>query len=334
MPLSLVIAARNESDNLLQNIPIWLNQIHPNFEIIIVDDRSVDGTFDTIEALKQMDNRVKRVAVTELKNSSIIYGKKYALTLGIKMAQHEHIIFTDADCIPSDEFLLQRYDYAFSNGANLVIGAGAFQKEKNRLNALIRVDNQRIALLYFVLAKLGLPYMAVGRSMGYTKQLFYSQKGFASHMHKSSGDDDLFLQNSLKFGAKIALAPAATTISKAKSNFSSWKTQKMRHQSTGALYPTGIIMLLGILDFVSIISLLVIPFLGKILFDSELIMIYFGCFAIKIVLFMLNLLELKKRTKLDSEVISSLVFEPILSLLNVFFAFSTLLSKNISWKSN
>lgn len=331
--LSLVIPARNEDDNLVENIPIWLKQNHPNFEIIIVDDRSVDGTFDTIEALKQMDSRVKRAAVAELKNSSIIYGKKYALTLGIKMAQNEHVVFTDADCVPNDEFFLQRYDYAFSQGKNFVIGTGAFEKGKGFLNGLIRIDNQRIALLYFVFAKLGLPYMAVGRSMGYTKELFYAQKGFASHMNIASGDDDLFLQNSLKFGAKVGLAPAASTLSKTAPTFSYWKKQKTRHQSTGMLYPFRILAMLGLMDFASIASLGLIPFLWIFIPAYELIAIYLGVFLMKMAFFAINLFELRKLTKVNTQAVQNFLLEPFLSSLNALFSALTLVTKPNGWKT-
>lgn len=331
--VSLIIAARNEEENLLKNIPIWLEQKHDNFEIVIVDDRSVDDTFDIIEALMQTDSRIKRTAVVEYKNSSIKFGKKYALTLGIKLATNEHLVFTDADCMPADPYVLQRFSKAFAQGKDLILGVGAFHKKSGIVNSIIRTDNQRIAALYLSFAKLGLPYMGVGRAMAYTKTLFYSLKGFASHQHIESGDDDLFVLEAVKARAKVGLAPKATTLSDAASSLKAWKNQKTRHLSTGVVYPLKILLLLGILDLSAIISLVFLPLVILFELPYTLIIISVCLFLLRMIGFVLVNYQWGKLTNLGYDGIHNFLTEPLLSCLNAVFSGLALFTKKSGWKT-
>jgi glycosyltransferase involved in cell wall biosynthesis len=333
MGVSLIIAARNEEENLLKNIPIWLQQKHDNFEIVIVDDRSVDDTFDTIEALMQTDSRIKRTAVVEYKNSSISFGKKYALTLGIKLAQHEHLIFTDADCVPSDPYVLQRFTKAFANGNDLVLGVGAFHKKQGIINSIVRTDNQRIAALYLSFAKLGLPYMGVGRAMAYTKTLFYSLKGFASHQHIESGDDDLFVLEAVKAKAKVSLVPSAATLSDAAASLKAWKNQKTRHLSTGVVYPFHILFLLSLLDFLAVISLIFLPLVFVFSQSYSLIIISLSLFLLRMTAFVLVNYQWAKLTNLSYDGFHNFLAEPLLSCLNAVFSSLALVTKKSGWKT-
>ena len=81
-PLSVIIAAKNESQNLKNNLPYVLNQNYPQFEVIIVNDQSQD---DTLEVLKQFEEQYQFLKCFSVK-SSIKSSKKNALDLGIQHA--------------------------------------------------------------------------------------------------------------------------------------------------------------------------------------------------------------------------------------------------------
>jgi poly-beta-1,6-N-acetyl-D-glucosamine synthase len=79
--------------------------------------------------------------------------------------------------------------------------------------------------------------MGVGRNMAYTKSLFFKGKGFASHMHILSGDDDLFVnQNATRTNTVIEIHPEAQVWSEPKRSFASYYRQKLRHQGAGQVY--------------------------------------------------------------------------------------------------
>ncbi|MBL4670137.1 MAG: hypothetical protein JKY30_12860 [Flavobacteriales bacterium] len=72
--------------------------------------------------------------------------------------------------------------------------------------------------------------MGVGRNLGYQTQLFFKNKGFASHQHILSGDDDLFINEvANKRNTQIIIDKNAHTISNAKTTYKSWIRQKKRH---------------------------------------------------------------------------------------------------------
>lgn len=332
VPVSLIIAARNEEDNLLANVPLWLEQSHPNFEIVLVDDRSEDGTFDAIDELRKKDSRVKRVSVTELKNSSVHYGKKYALTLGIKHAQNEHLVFTDADCVPKDNLFLERFAAGFESGANLILGVGAFDKRSGLLHAIISADNLRVSILYQVFAKLGLPYMGVGRALGYTKALFYEVKGFVKHMHILSGDDDLFVQNAVEANASILVLPSAVTLSPPSEAFLEWNHQKSRHLSTAKHYPKLIMFLLSMVDVVSVCTLVSAPIVFLFVPRLEYLLVYAAIFLLKMCAYALTSHMWNKTTGLSYSVWQKFLLEPFVSTLNTLFSIFTLFNKPSGWK--
>jgi biofilm PGA synthesis N-glycosyltransferase PgaC len=80
-------------------------------------------------------------------------------------------------------------------------------------------------------------YMGVGRNLSYKKSLFFKNKGFASHSHVMSGDDDLFVnQTASAANTRVSLHPGSFTNSVARRTFGGWLQQKKRHMSTGKYY--------------------------------------------------------------------------------------------------
>ena len=192
-PVSIVIAARNESDNLFENLPKILDQYYPaEFEVVVVNHQSIDDSKYLLDALQRS---YPHLVVMEVERSKHLKAsKKLPLTLGIKKARFEHLILTDADCSPSSDHWLVRMAEQFSEQKQLVLGYGPYKPEPGLLNKVIRFDTTMIAVHYFSMAINGMPYMGVGRNMAYTKTLFNSVKGFKSHYALASGDDDLFVQ--------------------------------------------------------------------------------------------------------------------------------------------
>jgi hypothetical protein len=242
--VSLIVCAKNEAENLRKNIPLWLEQKYPDFEIVLINDASSDDTLEVMESFAIED---PRIVIVNVKNNEAFWGsKKYALTLGIKRAKNKRMLFTDADCRPESTLWIKTMVSKFSKQRQLVLGYGAYEKHPGILNALIRFETLMTALQYFSYAKVGLPYMGVGRNMAYTSDLYYSTNGFMSHMKIPSGDDDLFVNEAAtKTNTALCLNEEAFTYSEPKSTWTAWKLQKKRHVSTSKLYKLKHKFLLG-----------------------------------------------------------------------------------------
>ena len=174
-------------------------------------------------------------------------GKKFPITLAIKGAKYEHVLLTDADCKPSSHQWLRKMAGSFSTAKQIVIGYGPFTKQKGFLNKLIRFDAAWIGVNYLSMALSKLPYMGVGRNLGYTKTLFNSVSGFKSHYALPSGDDDLFIQQvAQKSNYTINIDPETFCFSPAAPTWKRWVRQKSRHYTTSNQYKVIKKLLLGI----------------------------------------------------------------------------------------
>jgi len=234
-PLSVIICARNEEENLRRNLPHILAQDYPAFEVILVNDFSEDETKWLLRDLCAQSPYLKVVEIAE--HVRLKHGKKFAVTLGIKAAQYEHLVFTDADCIPQSDQWLKHMGSSFDGGEEIVLGYSPYLKKPGFLNALIRFETFHTAMSYLSYALRKNAYMGVGRNLAYTKSLFFRGKGFAAHMHIASGDDDLFVnQNATPHNTVICIHPEAQVWSEPKTTFSAYARQKTRHAGASKAY--------------------------------------------------------------------------------------------------
>lgn len=234
-PVSVIICANNEQENLKQFLPSILEQDYPNFEVIVVNDFSTDETKWILEDFKRQYSHLYVVDIKEhirLKNS-----KKFALTLGVKAAKHEVLIMTDADCQPQSAQWLKEIAGAYSEGKEIVLGYSPYFKQSGFLNKLIRFETAHTAMSYLSYALQRDAYMGVGRNLSYLKSLFFKGKGFNAHMHIKSGDDDLFVnQNATQRNVAIAIHPDAQVYSNPKESWKSYYKQKARHAGASVVY--------------------------------------------------------------------------------------------------
>lgn len=255
-PVSIVICARNEADNLYEKLPKILLQNYPApFEVIVVNNQSMD---DSKHLLYAMQRESKHLVIVEMERSKHIRpSKKLPLTLGIKKAQYNHLLLTDADCLPDSNEWIQSMAGCFSEKKQLVLGYSPYTKQKGFLNKVIRFDTTMIAVNYFSMAINRIPYMGVGRNLAYTKTLFDSVDGFKSHYSIPSGDDDLFVQEAAKKNNyAIQLDPKSFVETDPKETWEDFITQKARHYTTSPKYSFIKKVMLGIYPTTSLLLLI------------------------------------------------------------------------------
>jgi chlorobactene glucosyltransferase len=93
--VSIIIPARNEERAIAAAVGSQLAQDYPDFEVVVVDDRSTDGTGAILETLARGDSRLRIVAGSEPPPGWL--GKPHALWLGARAATGEILLFADAD---------------------------------------------------------------------------------------------------------------------------------------------------------------------------------------------------------------------------------------------
>ena len=325
---SIIICAKNEDDNLIEFLPFILRQDYPLYEVVVVNDCSSDNTGDILDEFARKYNHLKIVTIKE--DDNYAHGKKLALMIGIKGAQYEHLLLTDADCKPQGKDWLKHMMSNFSEDTEIVLGYGAYEKCKGLLNKLIRFDTFYIALQYLSCSLAGKTYMGVGRNLAYKKSLFFKHKGFASHYHIESGDDDLFINEAANNNnTQIEIHQQSFTFSKPKKTYKSWFQQKRRHLSTGRYYNFSSQFNLGLLLLSQYLFFVLFFLLLAIQFEVYTIFILFSFrYLVQLFTFKKSMEKLGERDLL----LFSLLFEMMLMFFYPIIAASNVFLKKNKWK--
>lgn len=250
--ISIIVCAHDEEENLKRLLPRLYEQQYPSFEIIIVNDRSNDGTYDFLREESAKNPLLKPVQVDHAPDH--VNGKKYGLTLGVKAAKYDRLLFTDADCFPSSKDWIKEAANAFTEDKQILLGFSPYEKRPGFLNAFIRFETIYTAIQYISFALAGNPYMGVGRNLAYRKSLFLDNKGFNHYMHVTGGDDDLFVnQHATPKNTGVFIGANCITYSLPKESWKAYFAQKKRHLSVGKLYGFGDKLKLGLLQVAHIL---------------------------------------------------------------------------------
>ncbi|WP_199270263.1 glycosyltransferase [Algibacter sp. L3A6] len=329
LPVSVIVCAKNEAENLKAFIPSIINQDYPEFEIVLINDGSHDDTLDVIEEFAKTNDNIK---IVNVKNIEAFWGnKKYALTLGIKASKHDYLLFTDADCQPVSKYWIKDMSAHFSNKKSIVLGYGGYSKVKySFLNKLIRFETVMTAVQYFSFAKIGLPYMGVGRNLAYAKTEFFNANGFIQHIKVRSGDDDLFInQVANSKNTAISFSPNSFTSSIPKSSFKAWYKQKRRHVSTAQLYKSKHKILLGLFYVSNVLFWLLAISLLSTMYNWPIAV---GLFLLRIIIQYIILGFSSKKLK-EADVLLLLPLLEISLIISQFAIFiNNLISKPNFWK--
>jgi glycosyltransferase involved in cell wall biosynthesis len=329
LPVSIIICAHDEEQNLRELIPLLLSQNHPEFEIIIVDDRSNDGTFDFLLQETAKDHRLRMVHVN--RTPTLFNNKKYALTLGIKAAKYEWLLLTDADCRPVSKDWISSFSKHFSNTTQFILGFSPYEFKPGFLNAFIRYETLVSGIQYISFALLGSPYMGVGRNLSYRRSKFLDVKGFNNFTKVTGGDDDLFVnQHARKINTAVCIEPNAIVTSIPKTTFRTFYDQKIRHLSVGKYYRFGHRLLLGLFA----ISWLLTWFVGiPLAIFSEVYYVVIGLLILRLILVTITASVGVK--KLHQKV--ELWAIPLLDFIYAFYYLVTgikaLATKKVRWKN-
>ena len=322
--ISVVICAHNESENLANFLPKILEQNHSLYEIILVDDRSNDSTKETLSRFK--DSRLKIVTISQTPHEW--NSKKWALINGVKKAQYEHILFTDADCYPSSEDWISSFHTQLLNH-DLVLGYSPYKKFQGILNLFIQYETTITGITYLGFAKRGNLYMAVGRNFA-TKKSLYLNFSFKDVKHVQGGDDDLFI-NTLYKETSTALVydKRYQMISLPKKTWKRYFIQKLRHISVSKHYNYKNSLLIGLYNLSNLLFYLLGVFLLLILYQKSLVIAPILLrTSIIFIIFDLNSRKLGKSVP----IISTFLLDIFYTLFLWLWGPIALIAKKIKWK--
>ena len=317
-PVSVIICAKNEGDNLRRFLPLVLEQNYNNYEVIVVNDGSWD---DTDKIIKDFQEDYNNLYITTIpQDTRIISHKKLAITVGVKAAKNEILLFTDADCRPLTPDWISIMIRNFDEQTEFVLGHGNYYEENSFVSKLVSYDTLTIAMQYMGFALLGYPYMGVGRNMAYRKSTFFRLKGFAGFLHIPSGDDDLLINAfGKKHNTRIEPSTEAATLSLPKTTFKDWYYQKVRHLSTVDVYKSESKFWIGLEPFSRGLFYLMILLLIVLGYNNPLILTIAICsFVIRFIIQYIIINLTAKKYNNQKFGLSIILFDILLPLVTLY----------------
>ncbi|NGM72741.1 glycosyltransferase [Sphingobacterium sp. SGL-16] len=329
--VSILIAARNEEDNIARTIEAVLQQNYPSaqLELIIVDDHSTDKTAEIVRTYADRGVKMLQLQVGDKLNSY----KKYAITKAIEMASGEIIVTTDADCRMGPDWIRTIMAYFDKHDSYLVSSPVAYSEEKSRFEEL-----QTLEFLYLIgLGAAGIgngnPTTCNGANLAYRRDVFFEMGGFKGIDNLASGDDELFLHKvAEKYADKIGFCKSRDAIvyTDAKPDLASFISQRKRWASKSTKYKDKKVIFLGVCIWLFNLAL-ICSLIGFVVLLPSLNWWLLTAFALKLIIefiFLLPVLSFAKRLEL-------LKYLPFLTVIHTFYMVYIGIAGNIGkydWK--
>ena len=235
LPVSIIIYAKNDSENLKKHLPALLTQDYPEYQVVVINDGSRDDTDDT---LKFFQNEYKHLYHTYVPSDArYLSRRKLAFTLGVKAAKYDILLFTEANCQPLSDQWLSAMVGGYTPETSIVLGYCKYSNYKGFFHKLIAYDNLLTGLRYLSSALSHHPYTGNGRNLSYRKELFFKHKGYYQSLNLHAGDDDLFINEaSTKENTKVIYTPDSLTEMDQIERFGIWKEMKVSRAATQRYY--------------------------------------------------------------------------------------------------
>lgn len=234
-PVSIIVYAKNESENLRENLPFLLSQDYPDYEVIVINDGSTDESEQVLKLLEGEHKHLYHTYIPE--EAKYLSRRKLALTVGIKAAKNEVLLFTEANCKPMSTLWVRTMAANFVEGKSFTLGYCAYTYHKGFFHKLVAYDNLLSGLQYLSSALAGSPYAGNGRNLAYCKEEFFRRKGYYNSLNLHAGDDDLFVNEAAtKKNTSVEYSPESLTEMKRIERFSVWKEMKVSRAATRRFY--------------------------------------------------------------------------------------------------
>lgn len=234
-PLSVIIVVKNTTEELQQNLTAILEQDYPEFEVIVIHDRSADDCDDT---LKLLEDKYPHLYHTFIPYSArYISHKKLGITMGIKASRHDWLVFTEPDCRPQSNQWLRKMARNFTPTTEIVLGYSNYEKRSGWFNKKITFDTLLNAMRSLGMALSGHPYTGNGRNLAYRKKLYYKHKGFTSHLKLQRGEDDLFINETANArNTRVETSPESIMRIAMPKYKKIWYEEKISYAATSRLF--------------------------------------------------------------------------------------------------
>ncbi len=187
--ISIIIPSRNYEENLRELIPLLLEQDYPDFEVVVVDDCSSDGTEWYLTELKYQSDKLKTSRIiqeTDFPNALVI-------TIGVRAASKEWLIFLNPLCRVGSKEWLKSFASGIHPKTEAVFGFVKYTNTEGSMQKFFRYENFDSFLLYGSARYLGMPMPFSDMNIAYKREQFLNLKGFAGVLDSRFSENELYI---------------------------------------------------------------------------------------------------------------------------------------------
>ncbi len=190
-PLSVILITKDSGGMLQRNLPEILRQDYPQFEVVVVDERSKGEDEDTVKLLQAEYPYLYRTFIPE--SARYISRRRLGLIVGLKAAKYDWVVLTEPSCKPVSKEWLKHLMVNATPQTDIILGYSNYERKRGYWNMRIVMEGVFHALRYLGSALRGKPYMGVGANMAFRKDTYFSRRDLSAHIHLKRGEDDLFV---------------------------------------------------------------------------------------------------------------------------------------------
>ena len=186
---SIIVPSRNYEENLRELLPSLLEQDYPDFEVVVVDDCSFDGTEWYLTELKLQSNKIKTSRIIQETD----FPNALAITIGIRAASKEWLVFLNPLCRVADKNWLKAFAEELNPKTEAAFGFVNYTDSNGSMRKYVRYENFDSFILYGSARYLGLSMPITDMNIAYKREQFLSRRGFAAVLDSPFSENELYL---------------------------------------------------------------------------------------------------------------------------------------------
>lgn len=321
--ISVIVAARNEENNILECVDSLNAMEYPEgkIEIIIIDDNSTDSTYQIVDEFIKDKPKIK--LIKSKKEIGHLKGKTNALANALEIAKGEIILTTDADCIVHKNWAKTIVSYYDDNvaavfGITEIVG-------KRPFFAMQSVDSIYLLTVSSGTMNLNMPMSCIGNNMSYRRKV-YDEVGGYEKIEFSITEDYKLLNEIVKLKKYDVIYPIDTDsmiTTKPCLDYTTLYRQRKRWSvgGLGTIWQGKLLMVIAYLANLSVLlSLFLLSVFTPILILSKILVDYF------------SLKVIYKKIKSELTISDFLVFEIYYLTYSFLVPIILMISRKVIWK--
>ncbi len=254
-PISILIPFRNEEKELPKLVEALKQQSLPSclFEVLFIDDHSTDNSVLTLQNLIGDKTNYFLYHATSR-------GKKQAIKHAVNLCQYNHIVTTDADCIPTKQWLEYISCFISDNEPDIIIGSVFFHKRNSWFSAFQFYEFISLIISGAGAALKKTPIMCNAANLTFTKDLYIKAQPYILNKY-ASGDDIFLLHYAKKNNYKIDFLKSkeCTVFTSSTNSLSEFFQQRIRWASKSKGYTDVMTIAVALIVFITCLSEISLP---------------------------------------------------------------------------